>query len=136
VLPVMLIGAGTGVAPLAGFIRGNTGYTPMHLYYGARDPALDYYFEDDLQRWLAEQRLASLNTSFSRTPQGGGYVQEALQRDAPRLRELVSKGAIVRVCGSQTMAHGVAQALDAILATMGLSVQQLKAHGRYAEDTF
>ena len=134
--PVMLIGAGTGVAPLAGFIRGNTGYTPMHLYYGARDPALDYYFEDDLQRWLAEQRLASLNTSFSRTPQGGGYVQEALQRDAPRLRELVSKGAIVRVCGSQTMAHGVAQALDAILATMGLSVQQLKAHGRYAEDTF
>lgn len=134
--PVMLIGAGTGVAPLAGFIRGNTGHTPMHLYYGARDPALDYYFEDDLQRWLAEQRLASLNTSFSRTPQGGGYVQEALQRDAPRLRELVSRGAIVRVCGSQAMARGVAQALDAILATMGLSVQQLKAHGRYAEDTF
>ncbi len=134
--PVMLIGAGTGVAPLAGFIRGNTGHTPMHLYYGARDPALDYYFEADLQRWLQEQRLASLNTSFSRTPQGGGYVQEALQRDAPRLRELISKGAIVRVCGSQTMARGVAQALDAILATMGLSVQQLKAHGRYAEDTF
>lgn len=134
--PVMLIGAGTGVAPLAGFIRGNTGHTPMHLYYGARDPAQDYYFEDDLQRWLAEQRLASLNTSFSRTPQGGGYVQEALQRDAPRLRELVSRGAIVRVCGSQTMARGVAQALDAILATLGLSVQQLKAHGRYAEDTF
>ena len=52
------------------------------------------------------------------------------------LRELISKGAIVRVCGSQTMARGVAQALDAILATMGLSVQQLKAHGRYAEDTF
>ena len=37
---------------------------------------------------------------------------------------------------SQAMARGVAQALDAILGTVGLSVQQLKAHGRYAEDTF
>ena len=134
--PVMLIGAGTGVAPLAGFIRGNAGRTPMHLYYGVRDPALDYFFEADLQRWLDEQRLASLNTSFSRAPQGGGYVQDALQRDAPRLRALMAKGAIVRVCGSQAMARGVAQALDAILGTVGLSVQQLKAHGRYAEDTF
>ncbi|MEZ5606288.1 MAG: PepSY domain-containing protein [Burkholderiaceae bacterium] len=134
--PVMLIGAGTGVAPLAGFIRGNTGRAPMHLYYGVRDPALDFYFEADLQRWLDEQRLASLHTSFSRTPQGGGYVQDALQRDAARLRKLIAKGAIVRVCGSQAMARGVAQALDAILGTVGLSVQQLKAHGRYAEDTF
>ena len=48
----------------------------------------------------------------------------------------MAKGAIVRVCGSQAMAHGVAQALDAILGTVGLSVQQLKARGRYAEDTF
>ena len=63
-------------------------------------------------------------------------MQDALQRDAPRLRALMAKGAIVRVCGSQAMARGVAQALDAILGTVGLSVQQLKAHGRYAEDTF
>ena len=134
--PVMLIGAGTGVAPLAGFIRNNAARAPMHLYYGVRDPALDYFFEADLQRWLEEQRLTSLHTSFSRAPQGGGYVQDALQRDAARLRALIAKGAIVRVCGSQAMARGVAQALDAILGTVGLSVQQLKAHGRYAEDTF
>lgn len=134
--PVMLIGAGTGVAPLAGFIRGNRRHTPMHLYYGVRDPALDYYFGADLQRWLDEQRLASLNTTFSRIPQGGGYVQDALQRDAKRLRELVQQGAIVRVCGSHRMARGVTHALDVILGSVGLSVQQLKTHGRYAEDTF
>jgi sulfite reductase (NADPH) flavoprotein alpha-component len=133
---VMLIGAGTGVAPLAGFIRGNTRRAPMHLYYGVRDPALDYFFGPEIEQWLKDQRLASLRTTFSRVPEGGGYVQDALRRDADRLRQLVSGGAVVRVCGSRPMAQGAAQALDAILSTVNLSVQQLKARGRYAEDTF
>ena len=134
--PVMLIGAGTGVAPLAGFIRDNTRGAPMHLYYGVRDPGLDYYFGPEIERWLQERRLASLHTTFSRMPDGGGYVQDALHRDADRLRQLVSGGAVVRVCGSRPMAQGVAQTLDAILASLNLSVQQLKARGRYAEDVF
>lgn len=134
--PVMLIGAGTGVAPLAGFIRGNTRQTPMHLYYGVRDPALDYFFGPEIEQWLQQQRLASLRTTFSRVPDGGGYVQDALRRDADRLRQLVADGAVVRVCGSRPMAQGVAQALDKILSSLNLSVQQLKARGRYAEDTF
>jgi sulfite reductase (NADPH) flavoprotein alpha-component len=80
------------------------GHTPMHLYYGARDPALDYYFEDDLQRWLAEQRLASLNTSFShaagrRLRAGGPAARRA------KVARAGLRGAIVRVCGSQTMAR-------------------------------
>ena len=134
--PVVLIGAGTGVAPLAGFIRRNDQRTPMHLYYGGRDPALDYYFEPDIRRWLDEQRLASVQTAFSRVPGGGGHVQDALRRDAARVRDLLRQGAIVRVCGSRPMAHGVAEALDAILGALRLSVQQLKAKGRYAEDLF
>lgn len=133
---VLLIGAGTGVAPLAGFIRRNDRRAPMHLYYGGRDPALDFYFGPDLQRWLGERRLASLHTAFSRVPGGGGYVQDALRRDAPRVRELLAGGAIVRVCGSRPMASGVTEVLDEILAPLQSSVQQLKAKGRYAEDLF
>jgi sulfite reductase (NADPH) flavoprotein alpha-component len=106
----------------------------MHLYYGARDPALDYYFEDDLQRWLAEQRLASLNTSF--THAAGRRLR---RRPCSATRQGCaswSPRAPSCACAAARPWHGVAQALDAILATMGLSVQQLKAHGRYAEDTF
>lgn len=134
--PVLLIGAGTGVAPLAGFIRRNDRHTPMHLYFGGRDPARDFYFGPDMQRWLAEGRLATLQTAFSRVPDGGGYVQDALRRDAERLRDWVTQGAIVRVCGSRAMAQGVAEALDAVLAPMQLSVAALKARERYAEDVF
>ncbi len=134
--PVLLIGAGTGVAPLAGFIRRNDRHTPMHLYFGGRDPARDFYFGPDMQRWLAEGRLATLQTAFSRMPDGGGYVQDALRRDAERLRDWVTQGAIVRVCGSRAMAQGVAEALDGVLAPMQLSVAKLKAQERYAEDVF
>ena len=134
--PVLLIGAGTGVAPLAGFIRRNDRHTPMHLYFGGRDPAQDFYFGPEIQRWLGEGRLASVQTVFSRIPEGGGYVQDALRRDAERVRALLAQGALVRVCGSRAMAKGVAEALDAILAPLHLSVAQLKAKERYAEDVF
>jgi len=134
--PVLLVGAGTGVAPLAGFIRRNDRRRPMHLYFGGRDPAQDFYFGAEIERWLGEGRLASLRTVFSRVPHGGGYVQDALRRDAERVRLWVSQGAIVRVCGSRAMAQGVADALDAVLAPLQLSVAQLKAKERYAEDVF
>lgn len=133
--PVLLIGAGTGVAPLAGFIRANARHQPMHLYYGARDPARDFYFGTELQAWQADGHLAGLHTTFSRTPDGG-YVQEALRRDAAQVRALLAQGAAVRVCGSRPMARGVAQVLESQLAPLGLSLAQLKAHGRYAEDLF
>jgi sulfite reductase (NADPH) flavoprotein alpha-component len=134
--PVLLIGAGTGVAPLAGFIRRNDRRSPMHLYFGGRDPARDFYFGPEIQRWLGEGRLATLQTVFSRVPDGGGYVQDALRRDAERVRSLVAQGAIVRVCGSRAMAQGVAEALDMVLAPLQLSVSMLKAKERYAEDVF
>ena len=134
--PVLLIGAGTGVAPLAGFIRRNDRRSPMHLYFGGRDPARDFFFGPEIQYWLSEGRLATLQTVFSRVPDGGGYVQDALRRDAERLRDWITKGAIVRVCGSRAMAQGVAEALDAVLAPLQLSVAKLKAKERYAEDVF
>jgi sulfite reductase (NADPH) flavoprotein alpha-component len=134
--PVLLIGAGTGVAPLAGFIRRNDRMRPMHLYFGGRDPVQDFYFGSEIERWLGEGRLASLQMVFSRVPGGGGYVQDALRRDAERVRHWVSLGAIVRVCGSRAMAHGVADALDVVLAPLQLSVAKLKSKERYAEDVF
>ena len=108
----------------------------MHLYFGGRDPARDFYFGSDIQSWLQEGRLTSLQTVFSRVDGGGGYVQDALRRDAGLVREWIGQQAIVRVCGSRAMAQGVAEALDAVLAPLDLSVAKLKAAERYAEDVF
>jgi sulfite reductase (NADPH) flavoprotein alpha-component len=133
--PVILIGAGTGIGPLAGFIRNNKARHPMHLYWGGRDPASDFLYEPELNRYLADQRLTVLRAAFSQV-QDRSYVQDRLVSDALALRRLIEKGAQVLVCGSREMGKGVMQALDEILAPLNLSVLTLKAQGRYREDVY
>ncbi|WP_256822838.1 MULTISPECIES: PepSY domain-containing protein [unclassified Pseudomonas] len=133
--PVILIGAGTGIGPLAGFIRHNTAKHPMHLYWGGRNPASDFLYEPELKRYLADRRLTALRAAFSQV-QERSYVQDRLLGDALALRALIENGAQVLVCGSREMAKGVMQALDNVLAPLHLSVLALKAQGRYREDVY
>ncbi|TNF83334.1 nitric oxide synthase [Pseudomonas sp. ICMP22404] len=133
--PVILIGAGTGIGPLAGFIRNNTARHPMHLYWGGRNPASDFLYEPQLNQYLADRRLTALRAAFSQV-QDRSYVQDRLISDALALRRLIEKGAQVLVCGSREMAKGVMQALDEVLAPLNLDVLTLKAQGRYREDVY
>ncbi len=133
--PLILIGAGAGVAPLAGFVRHNHSHRPVHLFFGARDPASDFLYREDLQAALDDGRLASLNTSFSRVI-GGSYVQSKLLEEAENLRQLVRQGAQIMVCGGRDMADGVRQAIDVCLAPLGLSANDLKQNGLYLEDAY
>jgi sulfite reductase (NADPH) flavoprotein alpha-component len=133
--PVILIGAGTGIGPLAGFIRNNKARHPMHLYWGGRNPASDFLYEPELNHYLADRRLTELRAAFSQV-QDRSYVQDRLISDALALRRLIEKGAQVLVCGSREMAKGVMHALDEVLAPLNLSVLTLKAQGRYREDVY
>lgn len=133
--PVVLIGSGTGIGPLAGFIRNNTGKHPMFLYWGGRDPASDFLYQPELEGYLADGRLTGLHAAFSRVAEGA-YVQDRVLADATRLRELLEQGGQVLVCGSRAMAKSIAKALDEVLGPLNLSVAALKAQGRYREDVF
>jgi len=133
--PVILIGAGTGIGPLAGFIRANAARRPMHLYFGGRDPASDFLYGRDIASWLNDQRLSRLGAAFSRV-KDGGYVQDRLRKDADRLRALIASGAQIMVCGGRDMAAGVMEAMADVLAPTGLTPVALKAQGRYAEDVY
>lgn len=133
--PVILIGAGTGIGPLAGFIRNNKARHPMHLYWGGRNPASDFLYEPELNQYLSDRRLTALRAAFSQA-QDRSYVQDRLISDALALRRLIEKGAQVLVCGSREMAKGVMLALDEVLAPLNLSVLTLKAQGRYREDVY
>ncbi|WP_417427083.1 PepSY domain-containing protein [Hoeflea sp.] len=133
--PIILIGAGTGIGPLAGFARANTAHRPMHLYFGARHPDSDLFYGTEMQEWRADGRLASVTTAFSRTS-ARVYVQDALRADAVQMAKLIGEGAQVLVCGGRDMATGVADALADILMPAGLTPAKLKAEGRYVEDTY
>lgn len=133
--PVILIGAGTGIGPLAGFIRNNTGKYPMYLYWGGRDPESDFLYEPELKNYLADRRLTQLHTAFSRVD-NGVRVQTRLTEDAENMRKQIENGGQVLVCGSSAMANSVRMALDEILAPINLNVLTLKTNGRYREDVF
>lgn len=133
--PVVLIGAGTGIGPLAGFIRRNGERRPMHLYFGARDPQSDFLYEAELTKWLADRRLTRLNTAFSRATDQA-YVQDRIAADAEALRSLITHGAQIMVCGGRQMAQGLAKVLEEVLMPLGLDLVTMKAQGRYVEDVY
>ncbi|AIO69735.1 PepSY domain-containing protein [Burkholderia oklahomensis] len=133
--PVILIGAGTGIGPLIGFIRHNAARRPMHLYFGARNADDGFPYRDELDGLVRDRRLRALTTAFSRAERRA-YVQDRLIADARNLRNLVAHGAQIMVCGGRAMADGVAHAWERILADSGSSVARLKMQGRYVEDVY
>jgi sulfite reductase (NADPH) flavoprotein alpha-component len=133
--PVILIGAGAGIAPLAGFVRGNARRRPMWLYFGARHPESDFLYRQELEAALGDKRLSALRPTFSRWRERR-RVQSALAADEETLRALVARGAQILVCGGGEMARGVVETLSGVLAPLGLSVADLKREGRYVEDVY
>lgn len=133
--PLVLIGAGTGVGPLAGFIRNNADRRPIHLVFGVRNPDSDFLYRDELRGWQEDGRLARLSVAVSRGERAQ-YVQDVVREEAPQVVEAVRNGATVMVCGGRDMARGVSEALADILTPVGITPAQLKADGRYVEDIY
>lgn len=133
--PLILIGAGTGIGPLAGFVRANARHRPIHLFFGMRHPDSDFLYGEELAGWQREGRLQQLVTACSRGRMPR-YVQDALREEAAEIARLVAKGARIMVCGGRNMAAGVSAALTDILAPAGLTPALLKAQGRYVEDIY
>ncbi len=134
-VPVILIGAGTGIGPLIGFIRHNPPQRPMYLYFGARDAEDGFLYGDELQGLVGVRRLRTLTTAFSRSADHA-YVQDRLVADGRTLRKLIGKDAQIMVCGGRKMAESVAIAWDFILEGTGSTVARLREQGRYVEDVY
>ena len=133
--PVIMVGAGCGVGPLAGFIRANKARRPMRLYFGARDPESDFLYRREMMEWLAEGRLGALITAFSRAGDRA-RLPDRIRDDAEILRRMLAAGAQVMVVGGREMAAEVRAVIDDLVAPTGLSVVKLRAEGRYVEDIY
>lgn len=133
--PILMIGAGTGIAPFAGFLRGNTKRRPMYLYWGGRDQTSDYLYQKELALWRKDGRLAGGAVAFSRAKQGK-YVQHKLQEDSLFIQSAIANGAQIMVCGGVAMARDVRRAIDGICKPLGTNYEILKQNGRFVEDVY
>ncbi|KAI1411629.1 bifunctional P-450:NADPH-P450 reductase [Hypoxylon sp. FL1857] len=121
--PLILVAAGTGIAPFRGFIqeraamiRSGRKLAPAVLYHGCREPARDDLYADEFQGWEKAGAVRILR-AFSRTPeQSGGcrYVQGILWADRHHFLELWRQGAQLYVCGSRKVDQGVEEVVKSI----------------------
>lgn len=127
--PIIMIGAGTGIAPFIGFIKNTKG--AAHLYWGGRHPEADFLYQQTLIAYLKTGQLSQLNTAFSRT-KTPAYVQHTLAQDAANISQLMQQGGQFIVCGGCNMASEVKQTLT----DMGYDIKALKRQKRYIEDVY
>lgn len=134
-MPRLLIGAGTGIAPLRALIyhdieRGRTTgqhLPPTALFFGCRNRDKDFFFADEWAAHLPPFSKAStagiggfgLIPSFSRDQPTKIYLQDRLREKAEMVFDLiVRRGAMVVVCGSSgAMPRAVREALVDVLTS-------------------
>jgi len=146
--PIILIGPGTGVAPLRGFLydrEASKATGPAVLFFGCRNDD-DFIYREEMEGLKARGVLVHLDVAFSRKVPGQRvYVQHLLEGKAEMLFQMIEAGGHVYVCGdAKHMAPDVRAAFAKILAEgKGLPlaqgpglVEKLAAEKRYLEDVW
>ncbi|KAK6441580.1 hypothetical protein LTR95_002175 [Oleoguttula sp. CCFEE 5521] len=108
--PIIMVAAGTGVAPFRGFIQeraaqigGGRKLAPAHLYIGCRHPAKDLLYFDEMT-WFEKLGAVEIHHAYSQAPElsnGHKHVDDVLRADRDALAGLWAKGVRVFVCGSK-----------------------------------
>ena len=115
-VPLIMIAAGTGLAPFRGFIQeraaqiaaGRT-LAPALLFYGCHSPSTDLLYADLLSRW-EKLGAVSVRYAFSQAPEQSEnckHVQHRMYHDSGDIVDLWNQGAKVFVCGSREVGQGV-----------------------------
>ncbi|KAI8176457.1 Bifunctional cytochrome P450/NADPH--P450 reductase [Colletotrichum sp. SAR 10_75] len=120
--PVIMIGAGTGLAPFRGFVqdraialREGACLAPAILFFGCRGPELDDMYRDELDNF-EEEGVVTVVRAFSRVRGAPHkYVVDQLPSFKDQLSEMWKNGARVYVCGAKKVADAVFEVLRPML---------------------
>jgi cytochrome P450 / NADPH-cytochrome P450 reductase len=148
-VPVIMVSAGTGLAPFRGFIgdRASQRAAGKELgvglcYFGVRHPDVDYLHRAELET-AQEAGVISMRPAFSRAEVDGvKYVQDRIAADSADVWAALSAGGRVYICGDgKGMAPAVREAFKSIHREHGFGDDQqwldsLIAEDRYVEDVW
>ena len=104
-VPMILIGPGTGFAPLRGFLAeraaqaaGEAVATSL-LFFGCRHPDHDWFCREEVEGWAAAG-IVEPYMAFSAVPSHPWkFVQDALWAEQERVRAAIDAGAHIFLCG-------------------------------------
>ncbi len=146
--PIVMIGAGTGVAPYRAFIedRAEDGAKGKSwLIFGERNFTNDFLYQLEWQEALESGTLSRIDVAFSRDQPEKIYVQQRLWEARNDLLKWVDEGAHIYVCGDEKgMARDVDVMLGRILAEAArgddeagrAKLKELTKAGRYQRDVY
>lgn len=146
--PIIMVGAGTGVAPYRAFIEervADGAKGKSWLFFGERNFTNDFLYQLEWQDYLASGDLSRIDVAFSRDQPEKIYVQHRLWERRNDLRSWLEEGAHIYVCGDEKgMAKDVDQTLVKILAEPlkgdeeagRAKLKELTKAGRYQRDVY
>jgi sulfite reductase (NADPH) flavoprotein alpha-component len=121
--PVILIGAGTGVAPYRSFLQhreANNQKGKTWLFFGERRFHSDFLYQVEWQKLLKDGYLEKIDVAFSRDQEEKVYVQNRLLEKQKEVFEWLKNGANIYLCGDmKQMARDVQKTLLQIFETEG-----------------
>ena len=121
--PIVMIGAGTGIAPYRAFVqhremsekRGKS-----WLFFGNRNFETEFLYQAEWQNFLKSGALTKMNVAFSRDGSKKEYVQDRLIENSGELFRWLQEGAHFYICGDMNkMAGDVQKALVKIVEKEG-----------------
>jgi sulfite reductase (NADPH) flavoprotein alpha-component len=122
-VPILMIGAGTGVAPYRAFLQAREAQGARGrswLVFGERNFRTDFLYQTEWQSYLKDGLLSRMDVAFSRDEGRKVYVQDRLREQATEVYAWLGDGAHVYVCGdAERLAPDVHQTLAAILQEQG-----------------
>jgi sulfite reductase (NADPH) flavoprotein alpha-component len=146
--PIIMIGAGTGVAPYRGFVEERVSADAKGkswLFFGERNFTNDFLYQLEWQDYLNDGALSRIDVAFSRDQPEKIYVQHRLWQQRVELLKWIEEGAHIYVCGDEKrMAKDVDATLVRILAEPlkgeeeagRAKLKELTKAGRYQRDVY
>lgn len=140
-IPVIMIGAGTGIAPFLGFIAEraakiqaskekatNVQLAEAVLFYGCRNPDEDLLYKTQIAEWesIGAVKLYPAFSRASEKSEGCKYAQDRLWHERDTVSRLFISGARCYICGSRRLGQGVEE--------VGKRIHTLKAKELQCKD--
>jgi len=126
--PLIMIAAGTGLAPFRAFIQerarlkdSSRDIGQMILFFGCQHPRRDYIYADELREFEArlEGKLSIVNAFSRLDKEKKVHVQHKLMEHGQTVMDLIDQGANIYVCGRTDMARDVAKVVLELGVTLG-----------------